>query len=181
MANPTHVAEDGTTQPGSQDLRETIIDRPQAAETEAAWREATKTEQNRKRTSFTNPQITGGYAPLQTLALAAMRRYGEFSPDSTDGETLSMFIEFANMVIEDLRQHPYWENPEIDYYISITETRQIPDNIMTDGLLYYYCLQQASMKAEIAGPRYFRTMNGTLYNRKFGSGKINMVPWDRSR
>ena len=36
-------------------------------------------------------------------------------PGTVDGEVMLVFVEFANLVIEDLRGHVHWDNPEIDY------------------------------------------------------------------
>ena len=100
-------------------------------------------------------------------------------PGTVDGEVIMMFIEFANLVLEDLRAHPYWDNLEIDYYIHPTEHRQVPDQIMIAGLLYHYSVQQQSNKVEAYGPMYFRTMNRILFNRKYGNAKIELSPMDR--
>jgi hypothetical protein len=59
------------------------------------------------------------------------------------------------------------------------ETREIPDPIMIAGLLYQYSIQQQSNKIEAYGPMYFKTINRILYNRKYGSGQIEIRPWDR--
>ena len=109
----------------------------------------------------------------------SLRRYGDMHPGTVDGEVMMMFVEFANMVIEDLRSHPYWDNVEIDYYTHPSETRHIPDSIMVQGLLYHYSVQQQSSKVEAYGPMYFKGMNRVLYNRKFGNAKIEMSPLDR--
>ena len=83
-------------------------------------------------------------------------------PGTVDGEVMMMFIEFANLVIEDLRGHPYWDNPEINYYTHPSEVMPIPDNIMVSGLLYHYAVQQQSNKIEAYGPMYFKMMNRVL-------------------
>ena len=57
----------------------------------------------------------------------------------------------------------------------------IPDNIMVSGLLYHYAVQQQSNKIEAYGPMYFKMMNRVLYHRKYGSGKIEVSPWDVSQ
>lgn len=118
--------------------------------------------------SDSNPHIAGSYAPLETLAMTALRRYGDFHPGTVDGEVMMMFIGFANDIIEELRQHPYWNGEHLDYYQSQTDVRPIPDNIIVAGLLYYYAMQQQSSKIQAYGPAYYRTMNQTLWNRLNG-------------
>ena len=56
--------------------------------------------------SDSNPHIKDDFSPLETLIFQALRRYGEYAPGSVDGETVLMMIEFANLVIEDVRRHP---------------------------------------------------------------------------
>ena len=111
--------------------------------------------------------------------MQSLRRYGDMHPGTVDGEVIMMFVEFANLVLEDLRSHPYFDNIEVDYYTHPTEHRNIPDQIMVAGLLYNYAVQQQSNKVEAYGPMYFRTMNRILYNRKYGNSKIEISPHDR--
>ena len=58
-------------------------------------------------TSNTNPHIREKHSPLESLIFQALRRYGDFSPGTLDGDVGLMFLEFANMVIDDIRMHPY--------------------------------------------------------------------------
>ena len=97
--------------------------------------------------SQTNPQITDGKTPLRTLSMQALRRFGDFNATTVDGDVLLMFIEFANMIIDDIRMHPYaprttysttsgddtTTSTSIDpltYYKSIDESRNIDDQIV---------------------------------------------------
>ena len=57
--------------------------------------------------SNTNPHIRESNSPLQTLAMQALRRFGDFHPGTVDGDVMLMFLEFANMVIDEIRLHPY--------------------------------------------------------------------------
>ena len=57
--------------------------------------------------SDTNPQIREKNSPLETLALQALRRFGDYNPGTVDGDVMLMFLEFANMIIGDIRMHPY--------------------------------------------------------------------------
>ena len=52
---------------------------------------------------------------------------------------------------------------------------------MVAGLLYHYSVQQQSNKIEAYGPMYFKMMNRILYQKKYGSGKIEVSPWDKSQ
>jgi hypothetical protein len=177
---PRHDVGEGATAVGAVDLRSTINGNI-AQNVDATWRETEKKRKNRNRYSASNPHLSEPYASLETLTIQSLRRYGDMHPGTVDGEVMMMFIEFANLVIEDLRGHPYWENPEIDYYTHPSETRAIPDNIMVSGLLYHYSVQQQSSKIEAYGPMYFKMMNRILYQRKYGSGKIEMSPFDKGQ
>lgn len=175
---PTRVAEDGSLRPGATDPRAPInkskINTADAAGTKLAY-----ASEGMNRFSAGNPHIAEPHSPLEVLALQALRRYGDMHPGTVDGEVMMMFIEFANMVIEDLRSHPYWDAPDIDYYTHPTEIRPIPDSIVVAGLLYHYSIQQQSNKIEAYGPMYFKGMTRTLYGRKYGNGPIEMSPVDR--
>jgi hypothetical protein len=77
---------------------------------------------NKNHVSNSNPHIRDVYSPLQKLSMQALRRYGEFAPESVDGNVLLMFIDFANEIIEDVRVHPYFsDNYEIEYYTHMTD------------------------------------------------------------
>lgn len=176
---PTNKDENQNTRPGPVDLRKGI---DKAKIDDATTKTIEFLDQNvdaRNRYSGTNPHLGEPFSALQTLAQQSLRRYGDMHPGTVDGEVIMMFIEFANMIIEDLRSHPYWDNIEIDYYTHPTQHREIPDGIMVAGLLYNYSVQQQSNKVEAYGPMYFRTMNRILYNRKFGNAQIEMSPNDR--
>ncbi len=141
--------------------------------------------------SQTNPHIIDSNAPLRTLSMQALRRFGDFNATTIDGDVLLMFLEFANIVIDDVRQHPYAPRTTysstsgdttttatsmdvIEYYRSIEETRPINDQIIVSGLLAHYSLQQGSEKAEIYMPAYFKTMNQQLWRELNGNTKIQM-------
>jgi hypothetical protein len=171
---------EGATAVGAVDLRSTISGTV-AQEVDKTWRDSEKKRPKRNRYSANNPHLGEPYSSLETLTIQALRRYGDMHPGTVDGEVMMMFIEFANLVIEDLRGHPYWENPEIDYYTHPSEWRSIPDNIVVSGLLYHYSVQQQSSKIEAYGPMYFKMMNRILYQRKYGSGKIEMSPYDKGQ
>lgn len=176
---PTHEVEGGKVEPGPVPARDTVT--KAKADTASAnynkWLDDNL--ENRNRSSHSSPHLDTPHANLETLVFQALRRYGDMHPGTVDGEVMMMFIEFANMVIEDLRSHPYWDNIEMDYYTHPTEIRNVPDSIMVSGLLYHYSVQQQSSKVEAYGPMYFKGMNRVLYNRKFGNAKIEMAPWDR--
>ena len=177
---PRHDDEDGKSVVGAVDLRQSI-DATTTKTADGAWREDAQTREKRNRFSGNNPHLNSPYSNLEALVMQSLRRYGDMHPGTVDGEVMMMFIEFANLVIEDLRGHPYWDNPEINYYTHPSETLPIPDNIMVSGLLYHYAVQQQSNKIEAYGPMYFKMMNCVLYHRKYGSGKIEVSPWDRAQ
>ena len=138
--------------------------------------------------SQTNPHITNGNSPLRTLSMQALRRFGDFNATTVDGDVLLMFLEFANIVIDDVRQHVYAPrttytsasgvvstSPDvIEYYRSVEEIRNVDDQIIVAGLLAHYSLQQGSSKAEIYMPNYFRTLNQQLWRALNGNTPIQM-------
>lgn len=121
-----------------------------------------------------NPHITDGFSTLESLIFQAARRYGEMNPGTIDGDLAMMFIEFANEVVEDVRQHPYHDNTPIDYYASLQDARAIPDTIMVAGLLAYFAVQQNSPQSQSYVPLYNRRLNTTLWNRLNGNTPIQM-------
>jgi hypothetical protein len=124
------------------------------------------------------PHIRDDYAPLDTLIKSAIRRFGDFSPQSVDGVVTNMFIEFANMVIEDYRSHPYYDGRKIEYYKSANEARPIPDQIMLLGLLAHYSFQQMSEKTPGYQAMYFKAMNQIMWHDINGNTAIKMRPMD---
>jgi hypothetical protein len=176
---PTRVV-DGKTEVGAIDLK-SGLDANVAKDADKAHRDLQKSKEQRNRYSANNPHLNTPYSTLETLTFQALRRYGDMHPGTVDGEVMMMFVEFGNLIIEDLRGHPYWENPEMDYYTHPSEVRAIPDNIIVAGLLYHYSVQQQSNKIEAYGPMYFKMMNRILYQKKYGSGKIEVSPWDKSQ
>lgn len=126
-----------------------------------------------------NPHIRDEFSPLRTLISQALRRFGDFAPASLDGDTALMFIEFANMVIDEVRAHPYAEHlAGTAYYTALDEARSIPDPIMLAGLLYHYSMQQNSEKVQVFMPGFFRTMNTVLFQQLHGNRRIEMSPVD---
>ena len=176
---PTRTV-DGYVEVGALDLKSTV-DANAAQAADRAHRDHQKKKEQRNRYSANNPHLNSPYSTLETLVFQSLRRYGDMHPGTVDGEVMMMFVEFGNLIIEDLRGHPYWDNPEIDYYTHPSEIRAIPDNIMVAGLLYHYSVQQQSNKIEAYGPMYFKMMNRILYQKKYGSGKIEVSPWDKSQ
>ena len=118
-----------------------------------------------------NPQLSAAVnSPLETLARQALRRYGDNAAGVVEAEALLMFIELANLVVDDFRMHPYGTSLDhlIDYYHSLQDARAIPDNIMIQGLLFQYSLQQASDRAQVYTGLYYQTLNREMLRRKDG-------------
>ena len=109
------------------------------------------------------------FTPLESLVRSALVRAGNFSPSRVDGEVMMLMIELANRVVEDVRQHPYWDGGDIDYYQDITERRPIPDLIMIDGLTAHYFIQQGSEKAMVFLQLYQAQMANILHERSYGN------------
>lgn len=128
--------------------------------------------------SDTNPHIREKNSPLETLALQALRRFGDYNPGTVDGDVMLMFLEFANMIIDDIRMHPYHDNTDLEYYESIQDVRPIDDIILVQGLLYHYAMQQGSDKIQVYLPTYNSTLNRQLWHKINGNTKIRMTVVD---
>ena len=125
--------------------------------------------------STQNPHLRNGNSSLETLALQAIRQFGDFNPGTVDSSVLSMFLQFANQIIDDIRAHPYYPgHPVLDYYQSVTDARPINDTIIRSGLLYHYSMQQGSEKVEMYAPAYFRAMNQLLWQELNGNTAIRL-------
>lgn len=119
----------------------------------------------------TSPQIVNPYAPLEQLSLRAIKRYGEMAASTVEGEVQMMFIDYANSILDDIMQHPYWEKgKEITYYTHQTEARAVPDTVMVAGLLAKFSVDQESKKAGQYIGEYYLRLNQVLARWKFGVG-----------
>lgn len=128
-----------------------------------------------------NPHIRDNHSDLQTLTSQALTRHGEFAASTIQGDVSMMFIEFANMVLEEVRAHPLAEGTplaEIKDYVSINEARPVPDEIIKAGLIFYYMVQQGDARAQFQQGVYTRTMNQRLWRLVNGNTKIRMRPVD---
>lgn len=126
-----------------------------------------------------NPHRDGNdYSELTALMDSALRRYGDFSPGDADPSLRLMFVEFANMVIDEIRMHPYWDGVEVPYYIHITDSRPIDDHVMIAALLFRYAEQQGSGKLQFYAPAYYRALNQSLWRKINGNTKLRARPTD---
>lgn len=114
------------------------------------------------------------FSPLEDLVRSALVRAGNFSPSRIDGEVMMMMIELGNRVIEDVRKHPYWTGGEVNYYNDPTQSRQIPDMVMIDGLTAHYLLQQGSDKAMVFLQIYQSNLTDILWTRNYANNKITV-------
>lgn len=171
---PTHTV-DGVVKPGPADLRATV-DPTKVSDADAVSADFYAGAPNRTRQSALHPHILDPHAPLQALTFDAIREYGEMNPGSMEGDVAPLFVGFANKIIEDMRSHPYFEMPDLDYYKDINESRPIPDILVKIGLQYYYALQQSSEKVKLKAPEYFSRLNTVMYNRRYGNGPIEINP-----
>jgi hypothetical protein len=128
--------------------------------------------------NHSNPHIADEYSPLETLIQTAITQFGDFTPSPADGHLANMLINFANQIVETVRQHPYHNGNQIDYYQSIQDRREIPDPIMIAGILGMYSVQQNSIKAQMLMPMYYSTLNSVLWSRFNGNTKIQMRVMD---
>lgn len=172
---PTHLDEDGKSQPGAAPL-DAVVDKSKVDLVEEVTKAFHKNADNRNRYSAQNPQISEPYSPLQALVYDAIREYGETNPGIIDGEVSLLFLRLANKVIEDVRSHPLYPIPDMDYYIALTDIREVPDIIVYLGLQHYYALQQSSQKIQLKTPEYYSRLSSVLYNRKYGNAQIEITP-----
>lgn len=119
----------------------------------------------------TTPHIvSANTSPLEALALRALRRYGEMSPSTMEGDVLLDFVDYANEVIDDVLGHPYFPAGEhIDYYVHPSDRRAVPDHIMVSGVLYRHALQQRSQYAPKYEADYHVKLNQLMLRVKFGT------------
>jgi hypothetical protein len=119
----------------------------------------------------TSVQIVDGNSPLETLALRVLRRYGEGSPSTLDADTMLMFVDYGNMVLDDMMAHPYWEKGvSLPYYQHQQQVRSVPDQLLMAGLLAKYAIDKASSKAPRYEADYYMRLNQVLARVKFGVG-----------
>jgi hypothetical protein len=124
--------------------------------------------------SNTNPQVRDKNTPLQTLVHQALRRDGVFEAGTISGDVALMFIEFANIVVDEVRSHPYHDGSPLDYYVDLTDARDIPDPIIVAGLLWQYALQQGSERISFYMPSFYKTMNQLMWYRMNGNTALQM-------
>ena len=128
-----------------------------------------------------NPQLSAAAtSPLETLARQALRRYGDNAAGVVEAEALLMFIELANLIVDDFRMHPYGTSLDhlVDYYHSLQDARAIPDNILVQGLLFQYALQQADERMQLYSGQYYKTLNTEMLRRKDGMKRYKFIPTD---
>lgn len=176
---PTHSDGEGNDYlPGSADLKSTIS--PESVKAaDDAWKEHYSTNQQSNRNSSQFPNIEDPYSPLNSLIEDAFRRYGNMGIETLDGSIRLMMLRYANRIVEDVRAHPYSSLPALDYYVSIDETRPIPDEIVLAGISYYYAKWMRSADWRSFEADYRVSMNQIFFNRKYGSGKIEMSTIDK--
>ena len=175
---PTHTDDNGVERPGSQSLTG-IVNPTTVKAADAAWSDHYADNQLRSRASAQLPHTGDPYSPLEQLINSAVADFGNMSVDTIDGSVRLILLRKANMIIEDVRLHPYGTIPDLDYYVSLQDTRPIPDAIMIAGLAYYYADWMKSKYAPKYERDYYRTLSLILYQRKYGSGKIQMNTIDK--
>lgn len=127
-----------------------------------------------------NPHLPGGgYSPLNALVRQALRRYGDFAVATVEGDTALLMLEFANLVLDDVEQHPYWTaDAPLELYTALTDIRPVPDPIIVSGLLAHLAIQQQSDKQRTYFPLYQRDLNSQLWRRLNGNTPIRVRPMD---
>lgn len=127
-----------------------------------------------------NPHLAeGGFSPLDALVRQALRQYGDFAVSTVDGELALMLMEFANLVLDEIEQHPYWTaDEELEPYQALTDIRPVPDPIIVSGLLAHLSIQQQSEKQKTYFPLFQRMLNSQLWRRLNGNTAIRVRPMD---
>jgi len=93
------------------------------------------------------------------------------SPSTMDAETMLMFMDYANSVIDDLMEHPYWtKGVSVPYFTHTTQTRPVPDTVLLAGLISKYAIDQDSKKANVYNTDYLKRLNQVMARTKFGVG-----------
>lgn len=175
---PTHTDDTGKERPGSQSLTATVT--PAVIDSaNAAWDEHYADSKVRNQYSAQNPHIAEPYSPLESLITDAFERFGNMDAQSIDNNIKRIMLRYANKIVEDIRIHPYASLPDLDYYTDLQQTRPIPDEIMISGLTFHYAKWQDSAKAKTFFAEYGQALNQILYQRKYGSGKIQMNTVDK--
>lgn len=123
-------------------------------------------------TSLKPQKQVKGYAPLRELAKSSLRDFGDTSGGRGDGDALLFMIDAANMVLESVMVHAYWEGGVIDYYKSLDDVRPVPDLIIQTGLTAWLAVQRDSQKANQLGQIHNQMMSTILYRLKFGTGRV---------
>lgn len=175
---PTYIDEEGVERPGSQSLTG-IITAEIVKQANDQWLEHNKDSQVRNNYSGQSPHIAEPFSPLESLIDDAFMRYGNMSVETLDGSIKMMLLRLANKIVEDIRYHPYTATPDLDYYVSLQDTRPIPDEIMISGLAYHYAKWQRSTSTTTFFAEYTQALNQILYQRKFGSGTIQLNTVDK--
>ena len=103
--------------------------------------------------------------------MRALRRYGEMSPTTLDGDTFLTFIDYANSVLDDVMAHPYWQKGvTIPYYTHQTDCRPVPDHVVLTGILSRFAADSESKKAQQYVGEYYLRLNQLMARERFGVG-----------
>ena len=121
------------------------------------------------RNSFSSqqPNIDEPFSNLESLINDALKNFGNLYIDSIDPGVKALLLGRANRIVEDMRAHPYYPLPDLDYYKSLTDKRPIPDEIMISGLLYHYARFMRDSEWKEREKEYYTTASQILYTRMF--------------
>ena len=175
---PTYEDENGVTHPGSQSPSG-VVTPSVIANADALWADHNASSKVMNNYSAQNPHIAEPFSPLEVLITDGFERFGNMDASSMDSNIKRIMLRYANKIVEDVRIHPYASSPNLDYYTDLQQTRPIPDEIMISGLAYHYAKWQDSAKAKTFFAEYGQILNQILYQRKYGSGKIQMNTVDK--
>ena len=128
-----------------------------------------------------NPHVDlgTGFSPLADLMSRALLRFGDAATMQPSGDLALLLLDMANMLVEEINMHPYWNGAKVAYYEHPADRRPIPDNIITAGLAGLYASQQGSDKAAQLLTSYYRTLNSVLWHDLAGNSKLRIRTFDK--
>lgn len=129
-----------------------------------------------------SPQTTAGeqYSTLERLLELALTEFGHTGAGPIPGEVVNYGIFAANQALEEVMKHPYWTGGDVDYYVTKTDRREVPDPIMVFGMANFIAQQQGSSKMNMLYQKFSDSMNKILLRQMYGAAAtFEMKPMDK--
>ena len=121
-STPTHD-DNGKQRPGAVSLTDDITT-DSIESSNSAWLEYFAKSKIRNSFSSQQPNIDEPFSNLESLINEALKNYGNLYIDSIDPGVKALLLGRANRIVEDMRAHPYYPLPDLDYYKSLTDKRK---------------------------------------------------------